>query len=129
MIEDKEAAWDHKEHLGQMEIIILRGWDFRFEKLDRFVAKKTDSAARKTRQFRVRDELVTRHQRADFTEWIRRRVEATLGVALDNPDLPVVTLDNEPGLGSDERESPRYVIFFGRFKEKTVTAVIKFLER
>jgi len=47
MIEDKEAAWDHKEHLGQMEIIILRGWDFRFEKLDRFVAKKTDSAARK----------------------------------------------------------------------------------
>ena len=61
MIENEEAGWDHEEHLGQLEIVSVRDWDFRFEKLDRFVTEKTNSAARKTRQFRVRDEPISRH--------------------------------------------------------------------
>src|ERR1700747_252331 len=129
MIEDEEATRDHQEHFGQMEIVALREWDFRFEKIDCFVTEKTNSTSSEPRQFRVRDKPIGRHQFTDFVERVRRRFKAPLGVGIGNSDFASVTLDNEAGFDPDERESPRDIIFFRRLEEKTVTALIKFLKR
>ena len=45
MIEDEKTARDHEEHLGQVQIVALRHWNFGFEEMDRFVAEKSNRAA------------------------------------------------------------------------------------
>jgi len=111
-----------------MEIITVRYWNLWLKEIDRFVAEKTDGAASEPRQFRARNESIPRHQFADFVERVRRRVKALLGVAVDNADLPAVTLDDDPRFDSDEREPSRYIVFLSRLKKEAVTATIKFLE-
>ena len=129
MIENEEAACDHEKHLRQMEIIMVRDWNFWLKKMDRFIAEKTDSATSEPWQFGARDKLVTRHQFADFVERVRRGVEALLRAAFDNPDFASVAFDDDPGVDPNEGEPARDIIFFGRFKEKAVTGVIKFFKR
>ena len=129
MIENEQTAWNHEEHLRQMEVVTVREWNFRFEKIDSFVTEKPDSAASKSRQFRVRNEPINRHQFADFVERIGGCIEPMLVAAFDESDFASITLDDNPRLDPDERESSRHVIFFSRFKEKAVTGVIKFLKR
>src|SRR6266576_1474603 len=129
MIENEEAACDHEKHLRQMEIIMVRDRNFRLKKMDRFVAEKADSATSESWQFGARDKLVTCHQFADFVERVRRRIEPLLVAAFDESDFAPVTFDDNPGVDPNEGEPPRHVIFFGRFKEKAVTGVIKFFKR
>src|SRR5207253_10032008 len=62
MIENEKAVCNHEKRLGQLDLISRRDWNLGLEEMDCFVPEKTDSAARKSRQFRTRDELITRHQ-------------------------------------------------------------------
>ena len=101
-------------------------WHFRFKETDRFVPEKTDSSAGKARQFRARDELITRHQVADFIEWIDWRFESPLIPTFNNSDFAPVALNDRPRFESGEREPSRHIIFFRRLKEEAVIAAIKF---
>src|SRR6266550_505475 len=111
-----------------MQIIMMRQWNLRFEEADRFVPEKADNATCKSRQFRARDELITCHQFADFIERIGCRFKSPLIPVFDYLDFAPVALNNRPRLDTGEREPSRHIILFGRFKEKTVTAAVKFLE-
>src|SRR6266404_288888 len=128
MVENEQAPGNHEEHLGQMQIVTLRDRNFRFEEIDRFVAEKSDSAAGEPWHFRKRDNLVTRHQFADFIKRIGHRLKTMLASLVYNLDLTTVTADDEARVAPDERESSRDVIFFCRLKQKTVTAALKFFE-
>ncbi len=61
MIENQKRARNHEQHLGQLKFILLRQRNFGLEKMDCFVADKSDSAAGETRQFGSRYELIARH--------------------------------------------------------------------
>ena len=102
MVENEEAACNHEEHLGQMQIVTLRDRNFRFEETDRFVAEKSDSAAGELWHFQAGDELITRHQFADFIERIGHCLKAILALVVDNLDLATVTADDEAGIGPNE---------------------------
>src|SRR6266571_3860351 len=111
-----------------MQIIMMRQWNLRFEEADRFVPEKADNATCKPWQVWKRDELITRHKFADFIERIGCRFESPFILTFDNADFAPVALNNRPRLDTGEREPSRHIILFGRFKEKTVTAAVKFLE-
>src|SRR5712691_9786289 len=111
MVENEQAARDHEEHLGQIQIVTLRDGNFRFEETDRFVAEKSDSAAGEPWHFRKRDKLVTHHQFTDFIKRIGHRLKTMLAVPIDNLHLAPATSDNHARFGPDERESSRDVIF------------------
>src|SRR6266403_3206389 len=111
-----------------MQVIMMRQWNLRFEEADCFVPEKADNATCKSWQVRKRDELITCHQFADFIEWIGCRFKSPLIPAFNNSDFAPVALNDRPRLDTGEREPSRHIILFGRFKEKTVTAAIEFLE-
>ena len=69
-------------------------WHLWFKETDCVVPEKADGAAGKSRQFRTRDELITRHQLADFIERIGCRFESPLIPAFDNSDLAPVALND-----------------------------------
>ena len=128
MIENEKAVCNHEERLGQLELIPGCNWNLGLEETDCFVPKKTDSAASEARQFRTRDELITRHQFAQLVEWVSRYVEPLLATAFGNSNFVTVALDDNPWFGPNEREPPRHVIFFSRLEEETVAAAIEFLD-
>src|SRR5262249_6719716 len=45
VIEYQKRARNHEQRLGQLKFILLRQWNLGFEKVDRLVADKSDSAA------------------------------------------------------------------------------------
>src|SRR6266513_3858511 len=128
MIENEKAVCNHEERLGQLELIPGCNWNLGLEETDCFVPKKTDSAASEARQFRTRDELITRHQFAQLVEWVSRYVEPLLATAFGNSNFVTVALDDNPWFGPNEREPARHIIIFRRFKEEAVIAAIELLD-
>src|SRR5437762_3898293 len=106
MIEDEKALCNYEECLGQLELIPRCDWNLGLEEMDCFVPEKTDGPARKSWQFRARNELITRHQFAQLIEWISRCVEPLLAPAFGNSNFVTMTLDDNPRLGPNEREPP-----------------------
>ena len=128
MIENQKRAWNHKQRLGQMELISLRKRDLRFERMDRFVADKSNSAACEARQFRARHELIARHQISDLVDRIAACFESPLVPVLDDSNFAPVALQNHARVHANERKTSRDIVLFGGLKKEAITAAVQFLE-
>src|SRR5438874_3507669 len=122
VIEHQKRARNHEQHLGQPKFILMREWNFGFEKVDRLIADKSDSAASEARQLRVRHELIKRHQSAQFVKRIAGCFESLFAAVLDDSDVAPVALHNRARIHAHERKTSRNIVLFRGLKKKTVTA-------
>ena len=128
MIENQDGAWNHQERFGQSKFILSWERNFGLEKVDRFVANKTDGAARESRQFRMRYKLITAHQLSHFVEWTPAYLQSVFLFAFDDSNLASVTLHHHARIDANERKPSRDIILFGGLKKKAVTTAVQFLE-
>jgi len=79
-------------------------------------------------QFRIRHELITRHQFAQFIKRIAACFESLFAVVLDDSNLAPVALQNHARVQTHERKTSRNIILFRGLKKEAVTTAVQFLE-
>src|SRR5262249_23970334 len=128
VIENQKRARNNEQRLGKLKFILWRQWNLGLEKVDRLVADESDSAAGEARQFRVRHELITRHQFSHLIEGIAACFESHFVSVLDDSNLAPVALQNHARIHTHKRKTSRDIILFGGFKKEVVTTAVELLE-
>ena len=105
MVENEKGPWNHEDCLGQAEFVPRWNWNSGFEKMDRLVAEKTNSATSKPWKFWARQEAITSHQLAQLIERIAAHLEPVLVFPFDQPEIAPMAFDNYAGLDADERKA------------------------
>src|SRR6476620_2011991 len=126
MVENEKAAWNHEDCLGQLEFVPRWNWNSGFEKMDRLVAEKADSATSKPWKFWARRKTITSHQLSQLIERIAAHLEPPFVSLFDQTEIVPMALDDYAGFDADKRKASRHVVLFGGLKNETVAAAIQF---
>src|ERR671918_485781 len=125
VIENQKRARNHEQCLGQLKVILPCQWNFGLEKVDRLVADESDSAAGEARQFRMRHELITRHQFSYLIEGIAACFESPFVSVLYDSNLASVALQNHARVHTHKRKTSRDIVLFRGLKEEAVTTAVQ----